>query len=333
MSEIINQTAVSNVKFFFVTRKLRQPSVPLLSAHRRGATVAGPSVTASELGHIDAVLLTHDHHDDNLDLLRAGTAPVRSNRRHHRLGRETVRRRRPWARALGDDAARRAGATADRDHRDAVPSRPSTQPPIRRRRDRLRTPMGRPGSWRHMDLRRHRSLRRPPTSRGSSRRRHRPPSPWRRPLPGHWTPAVHDDRPRRRSAVPPRQPTHCHPFHYEGWKHFRQGREAIERDFARAPEDIRRRIQWLTIGAATTVSRRSRCTSATGTGSRCRADVTRADRSGGARSDTPRGARSRADRSAAVIASTTLASPTQDVPHSYGVVTIVGSVTRMNRGR
>ena len=38
------------------------------------------------------------------------------------------------------------------------------------------------------------------------------------------------------------------PIHYEGWKHFRQGREAIEREFARAPEDIRRRIRWLPIG-------------------------------------------------------------------------------------
>ena len=34
----------------------------------------------------------------------------------------------------------------------------------------------------------------------------------------------------------------------EGWKHFQQGREAIEREFARAPESIRRRIRWLPIG-------------------------------------------------------------------------------------
>jgi L-ascorbate metabolism protein UlaG (beta-lactamase superfamily) len=38
------------------------------------------------------------------------------------------------------------------------------------------------------------------------------------------------------------------PIHYEGWKHFQQDREAIEREFARAPEDIRRRIRWLPIG-------------------------------------------------------------------------------------
>jgi L-ascorbate metabolism protein UlaG (beta-lactamase superfamily) len=38
------------------------------------------------------------------------------------------------------------------------------------------------------------------------------------------------------------------PLHYEGWKHFKEGREAIEREFARAPEDIRRRVRWLPIG-------------------------------------------------------------------------------------
>ena len=44
------------------------------------------------------------------------------------------------------------------------------------------------------------------------------------------------------------RPSTVIPVHYEGWKHFRQGREAIEREFARAPEDIRRRIRWLPIG-------------------------------------------------------------------------------------
>jgi L-ascorbate metabolism protein UlaG (beta-lactamase superfamily) len=38
------------------------------------------------------------------------------------------------------------------------------------------------------------------------------------------------------------------PIHYEGWKHFRQGRKPIEREFAKAPADIRRRIRWLPIG-------------------------------------------------------------------------------------
>jgi L-ascorbate metabolism protein UlaG (beta-lactamase superfamily) len=38
------------------------------------------------------------------------------------------------------------------------------------------------------------------------------------------------------------------PIHYEGWRHFREGREAIEREFASASADVRRRVRWLTIG-------------------------------------------------------------------------------------
>jgi L-ascorbate metabolism protein UlaG (beta-lactamase superfamily) len=33
------------------------------------------------------------------------------------------------------------------------------------------------------------------------------------------------------------------PIHYEGWKHFREGREAIEQEFANAPDDIRKRVR------------------------------------------------------------------------------------------
>jgi L-ascorbate metabolism protein UlaG (beta-lactamase superfamily) len=40
------------------------------------------------------------------------------------------------------------------------------------------------------------------------------------------------------------------PIHYEGWKHFRQGRAAIEREWAAAPDGVRERIRWLPIGVA-----------------------------------------------------------------------------------
>jgi L-ascorbate metabolism protein UlaG (beta-lactamase superfamily) len=46
------------------------------------------------------------------------------------------------------------------------------------------------------------------------------------------------------------QPRTMIPIHYEGWKHFREGREAIERELAGAPEDVRERVRWLPIGAA-----------------------------------------------------------------------------------
>jgi L-ascorbate metabolism protein UlaG (beta-lactamase superfamily) len=43
------------------------------------------------------------------------------------------------------------------------------------------------------------------------------------------------------------------PIHYEGWKHFKQGRDAIEREFATAPEEFRRSVRWLPIGEAVEV--------------------------------------------------------------------------------
>jgi L-ascorbate metabolism protein UlaG (beta-lactamase superfamily) len=38
------------------------------------------------------------------------------------------------------------------------------------------------------------------------------------------------------------------PIHYEGWKHFRQGRDEAEREFAVAPPAIRDHVRWLPIG-------------------------------------------------------------------------------------
>ena len=40
------------------------------------------------------------------------------------------------------------------------------------------------------------------------------------------------------------------PIHYEGWSHFKEGRDAIERELESAPEDVRRRFRWLPIGEA-----------------------------------------------------------------------------------
>ena len=43
------------------------------------------------------------------------------------------------------------------------------------------------------------------------------------------------------------------PIHYEGWSHFKQGRSEIERDLARAPAEIRDRFRWLAIGVPTRI--------------------------------------------------------------------------------
>jgi L-ascorbate metabolism protein UlaG (beta-lactamase superfamily) len=44
------------------------------------------------------------------------------------------------------------------------------------------------------------------------------------------------------------EPRAAIPIHYEGWKHFREGRDAIERELAAAPPDVRERFSWLPIG-------------------------------------------------------------------------------------
>jgi L-ascorbate metabolism protein UlaG (beta-lactamase superfamily) len=44
------------------------------------------------------------------------------------------------------------------------------------------------------------------------------------------------------------------PIHYEGWKHFREGRDAIERELVSAPAEVRERFRWLDIGVAADVA-------------------------------------------------------------------------------
>lgn len=43
-------------------------------------------------------------------------------------------------------------------------------------------------------------------------------------------------------------PREAIPIHYEGWKHFREGRAAIEAELASAPPGVRDRFRWLPIG-------------------------------------------------------------------------------------
>ena len=43
------------------------------------------------------------------------------------------------------------------------------------------------------------------------------------------------------------------PIHYEGWKHFRQGRAAAERAFAAAPDGFAEHVRWLDLGAPATL--------------------------------------------------------------------------------
>ncbi|BBC29580.1 hypothetical protein SGFS_008740 [Streptomyces graminofaciens] len=49
-------------------------------------------------------------------------------------------------------------------------------------------------------------------------------------------------------------PRTAFPVHYEGWHHFRENREAIERRLASAPADIRDRFRWLPAGTGVDVT-------------------------------------------------------------------------------
>ena len=44
------------------------------------------------------------------------------------------------------------------------------------------------------------------------------------------------------------------PLHYEGWKHFREGRDAIERELEHAPPDLQSRVRWLHLGTEETIA-------------------------------------------------------------------------------
>jgi L-ascorbate metabolism protein UlaG (beta-lactamase superfamily) len=45
------------------------------------------------------------------------------------------------------------------------------------------------------------------------------------------------------------------PIHYEGWSHFREGRPAVERELERAPQLVRDAVRWLPLGEAVDVGR------------------------------------------------------------------------------
>ncbi|MGW3890070.1 MBL fold metallo-hydrolase [Micromonospora chokoriensis] len=142
------------------------------------AKVTGPAVPAADLGDIHAVLLSHDHHGDNLD--DTGRALLTSA--------DTVLTRRVRA------AATRIPIGTVLLHLGGV-----------------RFPVTGP-------------LRYSMTARQAA----------------HLCAAL-----RLHTAIP---------VHYEGWHHFQEPRETIERAFHDAPPAVRDSIRWLTPGQPTTVT-------------------------------------------------------------------------------
>ena len=210
--------------------------------------LAGPAVAAADLGRIDAVLLSHDHHEDNLD--RAGRELLPSA--------DAVVTTVPGARRLGGNARGLAAWESTRLEADGRPAIEITATPCRHG-----PPLSHPIvgavigfalAWEGQD-------------RGVL---------WisgdtvlydgvrevadrvnvdtalihlggvRFPISGpiHYTMTAAQAIElcgllRPRVAIP---------IHYEGWKHFRQGREAIEVELAGAPQEVRDSVRWIPLG-------------------------------------------------------------------------------------
>ena len=200
---------------------------------RSSRKLAGPAIAAADLGPIDAVLLTHDHHGDNLDdagrALLPSAGAVVTTRRRRGAARRYARGLAPWETTTLEAPGRPTIEVTATPCRHGPPASPSD----RRRRHRLRAAVGGQQHgvlWISGDTVLYDGVREVADRLDVGRRA---PAPRRRALRRHRTAALHDDRARRGRALRARcGRASSIPVHYEGWSHFRQGRAEIERAFA-----------------------------------------------------------------------------------------------------
>jgi L-ascorbate metabolism protein UlaG (beta-lactamase superfamily) len=215
--------------------------------------VAGPAIAAEELPPIDAVLLTHDHHDDNLDdagrqLLAAAGIVVTTTSGAKRLG----------------------GATRGLDAWQITHLEAPGRPPIEVTATPCRhgPPLSHPlvgdvigfalrwegqqhgALWISGDTVLYRGVREVAERlRIDTAILHLGGVQFPITGPLRYTMTARDAVELCRIV----RPRIAIPIHYEGWGHFREGRDAIERELASAPEDVRRSIRWLELGRAETL--------------------------------------------------------------------------------
>jgi len=219
--------------------------------------LADPAIAAGDLGPIDAVLLSHDHHDDNLDaagraLLPAAGTVVTTESGARRLAATGVRSARglaPWATTrLEADGKTPIELTATPCRHGPPLSRPLVG-------DVIGFALSWEGQqhgavWISGDTVLYDGVRDVPKRIDVGTAilhlggvRFPVSGPFR------YTMTASD-------AIELTQLTQPHtaiPIHYEGWKHFREGRATVERELAAAPADIRGRFRWLPIGQAVEV--------------------------------------------------------------------------------
>ena len=216
--------------------------------------MAGPAVAIGDLGHLDAILLTHDHHADNLDatgrtLLADVATVITTVAGAARLGGGTIGLE-PWDTTLLEAPGRTPLRVV------ATPCRhgPPLSHPIvgdvvgfglsdgangmtalwisgdtvlfdgvREVADRLHVDV----ALLHLG-----GVRFPITG------------------PLHYTMTIDDGIELCRSITP----RVAIPVHYEGWSHFRQGRDAIERALRGAPDEVQKMFRFLELGEPTDVT-------------------------------------------------------------------------------
>lgn len=210
----------------------------------------GPALDPHDVGPIDAVLLTHEHHADNLDergraLLADVPTVITTHLGARRLG-GRARGLRPWEQTELDAADRRPITVTATPCRHGPPlSRPVAGPVIGFA---LRWSGQEHGVfWITGDTVLFRGLRQVPRRMtvdtvllhlGAVRF----------PLTGrlHYS-LTAAEAVELCTLVQPRT---IIPVHYEGWSHFTQGREAVEQAFAAAPDMLGERLHWLPLPRA-----------------------------------------------------------------------------------
>lgn len=215
---------------------------------------AGPALAAAALPPLDAVLLTHDHHDDNLDgagraLLPAAGTVVTTAAGARRLG-GAARGLQPWQSTVLEAPGRPAMEVTATPCRHGPPlSHPLVGDVVGFA---LRTEGGGDGAlWISGDTVLYDGVREVAgrvevdvalLHLGGVR------FPVTGPLRYTMTGA---DAVELCRLVRPRVAI---PVHYEGWSHFRDGRAAAERAIAEAPPEVRERFRWLPAGEAVTIA-------------------------------------------------------------------------------